>query len=57
VVAYTAVTISHHGLARAGFEVEKGGVAFAALVGAYQRAPLASHLAPRLPDRALTRRL
>lgn len=42
VVAYTAVTIFHHGLARAGFEVEKDGVAFAALVGAYQRALLAS---------------
>ena len=42
VVAFTAVTIFHHGLARAGFEIEKNGVAFAALVGAYQRALLAS---------------
>jgi hypothetical protein len=42
VVAFTAVTIFHHGLARGGFEIEKDGVAFAALVGAYQRALLAS---------------
>ena len=42
IVAFTAVTILHHGLARAGFEIEKDGVAFAALVGAYQRALLAS---------------
>ncbi len=61
VVAFTAVTIFHHALARAGFEVEKGGVAFAALVGAYQRALLASlhpagrsrllRLASALPER------
>jgi hypothetical protein len=41
-VAFTAVTILHRGLGRAGFEIEKDGVACAALVGAYQRALLAS---------------
>lgn len=42
IVAFTAVTIFHHGLARAGFEIEKDGVAFGPFTGAYQRALLAS---------------
>lgn len=41
VAAFTAVTILHHGVARAGFEIEKDAVAFAPLVAAYQRALLA----------------
>jgi len=42
VCAFTAVTIFHHGLVRAGFEVEPNGLVWPASVGAYQRALLAS---------------
>ncbi len=40
--AFTAVTIFHRGLIRLGFQLERGGVIFPRLVGAYQRALLAS---------------
>lgn len=40
--AFTAVTIFHRGLSRLGFQLEPGGVIFPRLVGAYQRALLAS---------------
>ena len=39
--AFTAITLFHRGLARLGFQIEGGGLVFAALVGAYQRALLA----------------
>ena len=42
VCAFTAVTIFHHALVRAGFGIEPGGLVWRASAGAYQRALLAS---------------
>lgn len=39
--AFTAITIFHRGLARLGFQVERGGLALPGLVAAYQRVLLA----------------
>lgn len=42
VKAFTAVTLFHHALVRAGFEVERPGLVLGELVGAYQRLFLAT---------------
>lgn len=57
-IAFSAITIFHHGLSRLGFVVEPGGLLAPRVTGAYQRALLrAVATRPRRNRRAVARRL